>query len=106
MLSPSRLFSSGGGGGSSSGGRKKKKKKNKKKALKRWDKVEANFKGKGKWFKGKVSRVNDDDTYDILFDDGDRERKVPRDRIRTEDDKGDSDDDEYGSESGSGSGCC
>ena len=38
------------------------------------DKVEALYKGKGtKWFKGKVSRVNSDGTFDIDYDDGDRD---------------------------------
>ena len=38
------------------------------------DKVEALYKGKGtKWFKGKVSRVNSDGTFDIDYDDGDHD---------------------------------
>ena len=40
--------------------------------LERGDKVEGNYKNKGKWFKGKISRVNADSTYDILYNDGGR----------------------------------
>ena len=36
-------------------------------------KVEANYKGKGKFYKGKIARDNRDGTYDITYDDGDRE---------------------------------
>merc|ERR1711939_1283937 len=32
------------------------------------DKVEANYKGKGKWYRGKVDRANSDGTYDIKYD--------------------------------------
>jgi hypothetical protein len=51
-----------GGGGSASGGK-----------LYEGDKVEANYRGKGKWYPGKVSRVRLNGTYDIAYDDGERE---------------------------------
>lgn len=46
------------------------------------DVVEANFKGKGRWFKGKVLFVHSDGTYDIRYDDGDKERAVRPENIR------------------------
>jgi len=49
------------------------------------DKVEADFKGKGKWFPAKVLRLRDDDTYDILYDDGDKELGIPLSRVRARD---------------------
>ena len=51
------------------------------------DKVEANFKGKGKWFKGRISRDRRDGTYDISFDDGDSEKAVDAVNIRFSDSK-------------------
>ena len=44
--------------------------------------VEANYKGQGKWYKGEVTKVNKNETYDILYEDGDKERRVRRSRIR------------------------
>ena len=49
--------------------------------------VEANYAGKGNFYPGKINRINDADdpssiTYDILYDDGDRERGVPRSRLK------------------------
>ena len=44
--------------------------------------VTANFKGRGKWFPGKITRVNRDGTFDIKFDDGDSDFAVPRFRVR------------------------
>ena len=49
--------------------------------------VEADYAGKGNYYPGKISRVNNADdpssiSYDILYDDGDRERGLPRSRIR------------------------
>jgi hypothetical protein len=40
------------------------------------DKVEAQFKGKGKHYPGKIQKVNTDGTYYFLFDDGDRDPAV------------------------------
>ena len=46
------------------------------------DKVEANYAGKGKWYKGTIASKNSNGTYDLLYEDGDKERGVPSDRIR------------------------
>merc|ERR1712167_538181 len=46
------------------------------------DKVEARFGGKDKWFKGKITRKRSDGTYDILYEDGDSERRVKAELIR------------------------
>ena len=40
------------------------------------DKVEAQFKGKGKFYPGKISKVNGDGTINVDFDDGDKDRYV------------------------------
>ncbi|RYH28864.1 hypothetical protein EON65_10595, partial [archaeon] len=45
-------------------------------------KVEVNYLGKGTWFPGKVMKVHSNATYDIRFDDGEEEFKVPQSRIR------------------------
>ena len=57
----------GGGGGAGGGGTG---------AHKAGEKVEAQFKGRGKHFPGKIRKVNGDGTYDVLFDDGDRDPAV------------------------------
>ena len=53
--------------------------------------VEANYRGLGRWFDGKVARVKRKDagdwcapavTYDVLFDDGDFQRGVPKAHVR------------------------
>ena len=44
--------------------------------------MEADFKGRGKWYSGKVTRVRSDDTFDITFDDGDSEKRVELKRIK------------------------
>ena len=46
------------------------------------DKVEANYKGRGKWFPGKIKRVRVDSSYDIDYDDGEVETAVSADLIR------------------------
>ncbi len=46
------------------------------------DEIEGNFKGKGRWYRGKVGIVNRDGTYDIHYDDSDRERGVRAYNIR------------------------
>jgi hypothetical protein len=35
--------------------------------------VEARYKGRSKWFPGEITRVRNDGTYEVLYDDGDRE---------------------------------
>jgi hypothetical protein len=44
--------------------------------------VEANYRGRGKYFSGKISRVRLNGTYDIAYDDGESEQSVPKDLIR------------------------
>ena len=51
--------------------------------LRRGDKVEAKVAGWTKYYKGEITRVNSDDTYDIKFDDGERKRGVYKDQIRS-----------------------
>ncbi|KAL4171226.1 hypothetical protein KRP22_009324 [Phytophthora ramorum] len=51
------------------------------------DLVEANFKNGVKMFPGKISRVHSDGTYDVTFDDGDSDRRVPRSRIKVQEGK-------------------
>ena len=60
------------------------------KKRRRGDRVEAKVKGWTKYYGGEITRVNDDGTYDIKFDDGERKRgvkdsesKVTREMIRT-----------------------
>merc|ERR1712046_282156 len=48
-------------------------------------KVKANYRGKGKFFGGKIKRDNRDGTYDIDYDDGDREMGVREADIQAED---------------------
>jgi hypothetical protein len=45
-------------------------------------KVEGNYKGKGKWFPGKIRRDRGDGTYDINYDDGETEVRVSEDMVR------------------------
>ncbi|KAG7397797.1 hypothetical protein PHYBOEH_000178 [Phytophthora boehmeriae] len=53
------------------------------------DLVEANYKNGVKMFAGKISRMHSDGTYDIAFNDGDVDRRVPRSRIKLQDAKAD-----------------
>ena len=55
--------------------------------LREGDAVEANFRGRGKFFKGKIDREHSDGTYDILFDDGDRDTRVEAHNIRSLDER-------------------
>jgi len=43
--------------------------------------VEVDFKGQGRWFPGRISKVRGDGLFDIVYDDGDKEKGVPDDRI-------------------------
>merc|ERR1719165_34492 len=54
-------------------------------------KVKANYRGKGKYFGGTIKRDNRDGTYDISYDDGDREMGVREADIQAEDDDRDRD---------------
>jgi hypothetical protein len=60
----------GGGGGKAS------------RALEAGDKVEGNYRGKGKWYPGKIKRVRLDGTYDIEYNDGESETAVAADLVR------------------------
>ncbi len=46
------------------------------------DRVEGNFRGRGKFFPGKIVQVSSNGRYDIRYDDGDEDRDVARDHIR------------------------
>ena len=45
-------------------------------------KVEANYRGKGKWYSGKVKQIRSDGTMDINYDDGESETRVEPDLVR------------------------
>ena len=45
-------------------------------------KVEGNYKGKGKWYPGKITRDRRDGTFDIAYDDGESESRVDELLIR------------------------
>ena len=44
--------------------------------------IEAKYKGKRKYYAGKVAARGDDGTYDIAYDDGEKESGVARELIR------------------------
>ena len=44
--------------------------------------VEARYGGGANWFKGVIDRVNNNGTYNITYNDGDRERNVSKELIR------------------------
>ncbi|CAM9823557.1 unnamed protein product, partial [Choristocarpus tenellus] len=46
------------------------------------DKVEARYRGRGKYYRGKISRVNSDDTFDINYDDGEKDIGLSQEHIR------------------------
>ena len=48
------------------------------------DNVDANFHGKGAWYGGHITSINEDGDFDLQFADGDVELGVPRDRIRSQ----------------------
>ena len=54
------------------------------------DRIMAKCKGSKKFYPGKIKKDNGDDTYDILFDDGDRDRKCPTSDIKPSADEGNS----------------
>lgn len=43
--------------------------------------VKVNFRGRGKWYSGKIRTMRDDGTFDIFYDDGDGENSVLRENI-------------------------
>ena len=48
--------------------------------LEKGDKVMANYRNGGRWYPGKIARERMNGTYDVEYDDGDREQDVERDR--------------------------
>ncbi len=46
------------------------------------ERVEANYMGSGAYYSGRIVERLNDNVYNILFDDGDRESNVPASRIR------------------------
>ena len=50
--------------------------------LREGDEVEADYRGKGKYYPARVARVHRDGTVDVKYDDGDREAGVPPRRCR------------------------
>eukprot|EP00501_MAST-03F_sp_TOSAG23-6_P000732 GSMAST32.ASY1.ANO1.760.1 assembled CDS len=46
------------------------------------DKIEARYGGKSKFYKGKVVGTHSDGTFDILYEDGDKEKRVKRKYIK------------------------
>ena len=46
------------------------------------EKVEARYRGKTRFYPGKIRRENRDGTYDIDYDDGDKEWNVTANRVR------------------------
>ena len=51
-------------------------------------KVEANYRGKGKFYPGRVKKDRGDGTFDVDYDDGYQEMRVPADMIRLQDEPG------------------
>ena len=47
------------------------------------DDVEARYRGKSTWFKGVIRRVNDDNSFDIRYADGDQEMGVDSSMVRS-----------------------
>ena len=43
--------------------------------------------GKAKWYLGRIERVYKDGTYDLVYDDGDRESRVQESLIRASSEK-------------------
>ena len=44
--------------------------------------MEANYRGRGKWYPGKVTRDRGDGTFDVSYDDGESEIRVKESMIR------------------------
>ena len=65
---PRRCRKRGGGGGAG--------------ALREGDEVEADYRGRGKFYAGKITRDRRDGTYDVRYDDGDAETRVAARLIR------------------------
>ncbi|CAM9381976.1 unnamed protein product, partial [Hapterophycus canaliculatus] len=46
------------------------------------DRVEADFRGRGRYYPGRISRAHRDGTYDVAYDDGEKERGIGSGLIR------------------------
>ena len=57
--------------------------KNSSRGFQEGDKVEAYYKGRSKLYPGRITRVRGDGTYDIDYDDGEKESRVREDLIRS-----------------------
>ena len=55
---------------------------NRKPRIEEGSKVEANYKGKGKFYPGRVKRDRGDGTFDVDYNDGEQEIRVPEEMIR------------------------
>ena len=53
--------------------------------LEEGSKVEGNYKGRGKWYPGKITRDRVDRTSDTSYDDGDSETRVVKEMNRSKD---------------------
>ena len=51
-------------------------------SLREGDKIEADYRGRGRFYPGKISRDRGNDTYDIDYDDGERETRVAKRLIK------------------------
>merc|ERR1712054_139739 len=71
--------------------KKKDKKSSKEKSLEVETEVEARYRGGNKWLKGKIVKCNSNDTFQVLYDNGKKEKFVKREYIRRLDDEDDSD---------------
>ena len=58
--------------------------------IKEGSKVEANYRGKGKYYPGRIKRDRGDGTFDVDYDDGEFETRVSEDMIRLLDVEGES----------------
>jgi hypothetical protein len=47
------------------------------------DRIQARYHGGKKWFDGRVTKVNDTGTFNVIYDDGDEERDVTTDNVRS-----------------------
>ena len=54
--------------------------------LREGDKIEGNYRSKGRWYAGKIKRENNDGTFDIDYDDGEKEYRVEARLVRAVDD--------------------
>ncbi len=53
-----------------------------KESIEEGSRVEGNYRGRGKWYPGKITRDRYDGTYDIAYDDGESETRVEHEFVR------------------------